>query len=123
MGGPDDAAREIPRALGNVNAAPIFAALGDESRLLIVTRLCKHGPQSIVQLTGSADISRQAVTKHLNTLAKAGLVHSERLGRRRVWELKPKRLSDARRYLDHVSSQWDAALGRLKAFVEEKDGS
>jgi DNA-binding transcriptional ArsR family regulator len=103
-----------------VNAAPVFAALGDESRLLIVTRLCKHGPQSIVQLTDGS-ISRQAVTKHLNTLSKAGVVQSERFGRERVWELKPKRLAEARRYLDHISEQWDVVLGRLKAFVEEGD--
>jgi DNA-binding transcriptional ArsR family regulator len=105
-----------------VNAAPVFAALGDESRLQIVSQLCKRGPQSIVELTEQSTISRQAVTKHLHALSKAGLVQSERFGRERVWELKPKRLSEARRYLDAISAQWDAALGRLQAFVESGEG-
>jgi DNA-binding transcriptional ArsR family regulator len=121
MGRTGDAPREISRPLEAVNAAPIFAALGDESRLQIVARLCRGGPQSIVQLTGCSNISRQAVTKHLNALSKAGLVRSERFGRERVWELRPKALSDARRYLDQISAQWGAALVRLQALVEKED--
>jgi DNA-binding transcriptional ArsR family regulator len=81
--------------------APVFAALGDETRLRIVTRLCGAGPQSIVRLTEGSRITRQAVTKHLRALSSAGLVRSARS-----------------RYLDLISAQWDEAIGRLKAFVE-----
>ena len=101
------------------NAAPVFAALGDETRLRIVIRLCDGGPQSIVRLTEGSNVSRQAVTKHLRALWDAGLVRSERVGRETLWELETKRLAEARQYLDRISEQWDRALLRLKAFVEE----
>lgn len=99
--------------------APILAALGDESRLQIVRKLCKRGPLSITKLAEGADMSRQGVTKHLYALHKAGLVRSERRGRECIWKLEPKRIEDARRYLAQISQQWDDALGRLKAAVEE----
>jgi DNA-binding transcriptional ArsR family regulator len=100
--------------------ARLFAALGDEARSGIVARLCTSGPLSIVRLTEGADISRQAVTKHLHTLARAGLVRSVRNGREQIWEIRPKRLADARRYLDEISRQWDEAVDRLRALVEDK---
>lgn len=102
-------------------AAPVFAALGDETRLSIVARLCTKGPQSIVQLTEGGDVTRQAVTKHLHALADAGLVRSTRDGRERIWAIEPRRLADAKHYLDQISSQWDAAIERLRAFVETDD--
>ena len=107
-------------APGLVQAAPVFAALGDETRLGIVLRLCASGPQSIVRLTEGTKVSRQAVTKHLHTLEGAGLVHGTRDGREQIWEIEPRRLADARRYLDQISHQWDEAIGRLRAFVEEE---
>jgi DNA-binding transcriptional ArsR family regulator len=102
------------------DAAPVFAALGDRTRLRLVSRLCADGPLSIVRLSEDADVTRQAVTKHLHALAAAGLVRGTRRGRERIWELEPRRLDEARRYLDQISAQWDAAIGRLKAFVEEE---
>lgn len=104
-----------------VAAAPVFAALGDPTRLGIVARLCTHGPQSIAQLTEGAAVTRQAVTKHLVALEDAGLVRGARDGRERIWELQGKRLADARGYLEQISSQWDAAIERLRAFVETDD--
>jgi DNA-binding transcriptional ArsR family regulator len=102
-----------------VSVAPILAALGDESRLQIVTKLCKGGPLSITKLGEGADISRQAITKHLHALHKAGLVRSQRRGRERIWRLEPKRLDEVRRYLAQISQQWDDALSRLRSIVEE----
>ena len=106
---------------GLAGAAPIFAALGDETRLRLVGRLCAEGPLSIVHLSARAPVTRQAVTKHLHALAAAGLVRGKRRGRQRqrIWELEPRRLQEARRYLDRISQQWDDALERLRAFVEE----
>ena len=100
------------------NPAPVFAALGDETRLRLVAALCAGGAMSIAQLTGGTDITRQAVTKHLHVLAGAGLVRGARRGRERLWQLEPSRLDDARHALDVISRQWDETLGRLKAFVE-----
>ena len=101
------------------DAAPVFAALGDETRLALVARLSGGGPLSIVRLSEGSGVTRQAVTKHLHALADAGLVRHSRQGRERIWELEPARLARARRYLDAISDQWDQAIGRLKAFVEE----
>jgi DNA-binding transcriptional ArsR family regulator len=105
-----------PRA---ADAAPVFAALGDETRLAIVARLSTSGPQSIVRLTEGTTVSRQAITKHLHALAHAGLVRSKRDGRERIWEMQTRRLADARRYLDQISAQWDEAIDRLRALVED----
>ncbi|MDQ2665705.1 MAG: metalloregulator ArsR/SmtB family transcription factor [Gemmatimonadota bacterium] len=101
------------------DAAPLFAALGDETRLRLIVRLSSGGPGSITQLSAKSDVSRQAITKHLRVLSDAGLVRSTRKGREQVWDLEPKRLDDAHAYLDRISKQWDEALDRLKAFVEE----
>jgi len=102
-----------------VKVVPILAALGDESRLQIVMKLCRSGPQSIAKLAEGAAISRQGVTKHLHALHEAGLLRSERRGRERIWRLEPKRLDDVRRYLARISQQWDDALSRLRSAVEE----
>lgn len=100
-------------------AAPLFAALGDETRLRVVSRLCEEGPLSIAKLTDGGDVTRQAVTKHLRVLEDAGLVKSLRAGRESVFELQPRRLSDARRLLELISTEWDDTLERLRAFVED----
>jgi DNA-binding transcriptional ArsR family regulator len=102
-----------------VNVLPVLAALGDESRLQLVAKLCRNGPQSISKLTEGAGISRQGVTKHLHALHKAGLVRSQRNGREQIWRLEPRRLNDVRRYLAQISQQWDDALARLKSAVED----
>src|SRR6185436_20694633 len=98
-------------------SAPVFAALGDATRLRLVARLGSEGPLSIARLTRGTDVTRQAVTKHLHVLADAGLARGTRQGRERLWQLDPAPLEEARRYLDLVSEQWDAALLRLKAAV------
>jgi DNA-binding transcriptional ArsR family regulator len=99
-------------------SAPVFAALGDETRLHLVSRLCEEGPLSIVRLTEGAEVSRQAVAKHLRVLEEAGLVRGTREGRESVWELRPRRLGEAQRHLEAISKQWDDAIDRLRAFVE-----
>lgn len=101
-----------------VGAAPVFAALGDETRLGLVVRLSADGPLSIARLTEGLHVSRQAVTKHLRVLEEAGLARGMRVGRDSVWEMEPQRLDDARRWLSHIEGQWDDALGRLKRRLE-----
>jgi Predicted transcriptional regulators len=100
-------------------AAPLFAALGDDTRLKLVLRLSSRGPQSITNLSEGADVSRQAITKHLHMLGRAGLVQSKREGREQIWEIQPKRLSDAQRYLELISNRWDDAIEKLRLMVEE----
>jgi len=99
-------------------AAPVFAALGEPTRLALVRRLSNDGPLSITRLTRGSGMTRQGVTRHLESLERAGLVRDTRQGREHVFSLDLKRVAVARQYLDHVSAQWDAAAARLKAFVE-----
>ena len=108
-------------ALRARDAAPVFAALGDATRLALLRRLSDDGPLSITRLSEGTGVTRQAITRHLNALGHAGLVRGTRLGRERVFALEPRRLQKARQYLDHVAAQWDAAAARLRAFVEETD--
>ncbi len=101
------------------DAAPVFAALGDETRLKLVARLSARGPESITRLTEDSRVTRQAITKHLEVLAGAGLVRDIRRGRERIWEFEAGRLEEARRCLEEISKGWDRALERLRKLVEE----
>ncbi len=99
-------------------AAPIFAALGDETRLRLLDRLCAAGPLSISALAAASPVTRQAITKHLRRMHAAGLLRVTRQGRERVWEVEPDALDEAQRYLNAIADHWDAALARLQRFVE-----
>ncbi|HLJ41308.1 MAG TPA: metalloregulator ArsR/SmtB family transcription factor [Candidatus Acidoferrales bacterium] len=98
--------------------APVFAALGDETRLSLVAQLCGGQPRSISQLTRGSRLTRQAITKHLRVLEGAGVVRSVRSGRESLFEFHPEPIGELKKYLDLVSEQWDQALSRLKSFVE-----
>lgn len=118
---PEIKTKRVPRkrrTAAVADTAPVFAALGDATRLRIVARLCSGGPLPIVQLTQGASVSRQAISKHLRALEQAGLVRSDRAGRERIWALQTQRLTQARLYLDQIADQWDQALERLRGFVE-----
>lgn len=109
------------RGVGRANraaSASVFAALGDPTRLGVVARLCGEGPVSIARLTEGSDVTRQAIRKHLEVLERTGLVRGRHQGRESLWELDPRGLETARRYLDLVSRRWDDTLERLRAVVE-----
>jgi DNA-binding transcriptional ArsR family regulator len=106
-------------ALQVTEAVPVFAALGDATRLGLLGRLSVDGPLSIARLSEGTGVTRQAITRHLYALGDVGLVRNARRGRERVWALDLQRLETARRYLDQIAAQWDAAADRLKAFVED----
>lgn len=98
--------------------APVFAALGDETRLSLLDKICHQPPCSISQLAEGSTITRQAITKHLRVLEDAGIVRGEAAGRECLFEIDPGPLEQVRDYLTLVSTQWDEALERLKVFVE-----
>ena len=104
---------------GRRSHAPVFAALGDETRLALMTRLSDGQSHSITQLTESSRLTRQAITKHLRVLERAGVVHGVRAGREMRFEFDPAPITELKEYLEFVSVQWDQALSRLKAFVED----
>jgi DNA-binding transcriptional ArsR family regulator len=109
-------------ALTQAEAAPLFAALGDETRLSLLSRLSDGAPRSISQLTAGLDLTRQGVTKHLRILQDADMVRSRRLGRQNLFVIHPAGLRVARDYLLRASAQWDDVVARLAAFVEEEPG-
>jgi DNA-binding transcriptional ArsR family regulator len=100
-------------------SAPLFDALGDPNRLRIIVRLCDVGPSSTSQVTSVVPVTRQAASKHLALLESAGLVTSSRRGRERVWTVQAEPLARAGDYLNQLSRRWDAAVDRLRAFVED----
>ena len=109
-------AASTPDAFAQV--APTFTALGDPTRLHLVSRLCHEGPLSIARLTEGTPLTRQAVTKHLRVLEAAGLARAERDGRERRWQVDTRRMAYTRRLLERISAQWDSALARLARHVE-----
>jgi DNA-binding transcriptional ArsR family regulator len=106
------------KKLASERLATVFAALGDPTRLKLVAVLCAGGAFSIAQLTAGTEISRQAVTKHLQVLAEAGVVEDVRQGRERLWQLEPHAIGEARDALERIGQEWERRLGRLKALVE-----
>ena len=113
------AARNAAGRAGPRLSASIFAALGDETRLRLLARLSREGPQSITSLASDTGVTRQAITKHLRRMEAAGVLRAARAGRESVWEVDPTSLDEAGRYLRTISDQWDAALARLKRFIED----
>ena len=98
--------------------AAIFAALGDETRLSLLARLCSGQRYSIAELTDGTKLSRQAVTKHLRVLERVRIVHGTREGRQSLFQFDPHPVIEMKEYLELVSKQWDIALARLKSFAE-----
>jgi len=109
----------IPESMaGNADPAPVFAALGDATRLELVARLNDGRVRSIAQLSDGVSLTRQGVTKHLGVLEQAGIVRSNRVGREKHFAFAPESIEFVQSYLEQVSRQWDQALTRLQALVE-----
>ena len=112
-----------PRHRSSARAkAAAFAALGDETRLLLLAKLSSGQQYSISDLTEGTKLTRQAVTKHLRVLERVRLIHGRRMGRQNLFEFDPKPMDEMKEYLESVSKAWDSALARLKAFVESDRG-
>ncbi len=99
--------------------AHTFAALGDETRLSLIARLCRVSRQSISQLAEGTNLTRQAVTKHLQILERVGLVRRLRKGRETLYEFDATPIETMTQYLDLVSAQWEKKLMDLQKFLEE----
>lgn len=99
--------------------ALLFAALGDETRLLLVAKLASGDWQSISELTEGSKLTRQAVTKHLRVLEATGIVRGLRAGRENLFQIKPRRVKELKNYLERVSAEWNESLARLKLYVEK----
>jgi DNA-binding transcriptional ArsR family regulator len=114
-----DSRREMQGRRGRAPAfAELFATLGDATRLRLVMTLASGEPRSIAELTAGSKLTRQAITKHLRVLERVGMVRCQRAGRESRFAFDPRPMEEMRDYLKTVSGEWDAALGRLKDFVE-----
>jgi len=98
--------------------AAVLAALGDPTRLQLVSRLAGGDTRSIADLCSGLALTRQGVTKHLRVLEKAGIVRSNRVGRESRFTYVPEPVKQACTYLNTVSEQWEDALVRLQELVE-----
>ena len=97
----------------------VFFALGDDTRLSVVQKLSAGTALSATSLSDGAQITRQAIVKHLQVLEGAGLVSYEKRGREVLYTLEGRRLDEARAFLEGVSAGWDRAIARLRELVEE----
>lgn len=86
----------------------IFFALGDPTRLLLLERLRGAPALSTTALTEGLEVSRQAITKHLEVLAEAGLVRDVRRGRERLWEVDGRSLREVAAWLEGYRERWEA---------------
>jgi DNA-binding transcriptional ArsR family regulator len=103
-------------------AAVLFAALGDPTRLALLQQLSTGGPASVSTLAERFPaVTRQAVSKHLHVLGSAGVIDGHYRGREHVWSVNADRLEDGRRHIDLIARKWDDALARFKAYVEGVD--
>ena len=106
-----------------VSASPrdpsqVFLALADPTRRRMIEQLSVLGPVTITQLTEVFPITRQAVTKHLDTLHDAGLVETERRGRERIVTFRPEPLREVSAWVDAVGAEWTARLSRLERALD-----
>lgn len=98
--------------------AAVFAALGEPTRIGLLDQLGDGAPRSIARLAEGLPISRQALSKHLRVLERAGLASAKRDGRQTLYQIDPAGLLVAEAWIGDVSRQWDAAIDRLKRHVE-----
>jgi DNA-binding transcriptional ArsR family regulator len=93
---------------------PVFAALSDGSRRRLIETLAARKSATQRELAAELPISRQAVSKHLDALAEAGLVEASRVGRNTCYRLTPRALEDAQAWIARVGAEWDERLAALR---------
>jgi DNA-binding transcriptional ArsR family regulator len=103
--------------IGNDQSGAVFEALADPVRRRLLTQIASH-PATATELANDLPISRQAVTKHLSCLSRAGLLARERAGRDVRYRVTPAPLSDAMSWMARVGAEWDSRLARLSTALE-----
>jgi DNA-binding transcriptional ArsR family regulator len=95
---------------------PVFHALADPTRRLIVERLAK-GAASVSELARPLAISLPAVLQHLGVLEASGLVGSEKVGRVRTCHIEPAALRTAEQWIAGRRADWEERLDRLGEYL------
>jgi DNA-binding transcriptional ArsR family regulator len=98
-------------------ADAVFTALADATRRQVIRALSEHGPSTATGLAASLSVTRQAVAKHLDTLAAAGLVTATRRGREKIYQISPRPLTDAVSWMADLGARWDQRLAALRDHV------
>jgi DNA-binding transcriptional ArsR family regulator len=99
----------------------VFQALADPTRRAVLGELAQQASGTTAsELARPLPVSRQAVVKHLQVLADAGLVEAERAGREVRFQVRPEPLHDAVAWIADVGGRWDRRLERLKAQLERR---
>jgi len=96
------------------NLGPVFSALSDANRRRLIETLAQRESATQRELAAELPVSRQAVGKHLATLADAGLVEASRTGRNTRYRLTPHALGEAVSWIERVGGEWDARLAALR---------
>jgi DNA-binding transcriptional ArsR family regulator len=96
-----------------------FAALGDPTRLAILSRLADHGEMTVQEIARPFAMSLPAVSQHLNVLENAGLILRRRDGQRRPCQIRPERLAEAMNWLNFTRHAWEARFDRLARFLDD----
>jgi DNA-binding transcriptional ArsR family regulator len=116
VAGADDGEAEAPGA----DPGLVFAALADPTRRAVLRAVADRGDATATELVDDVAVSRQAVAKHLELLADAGLVTGERVGRERRWRITPAPLLDAANWMGDVGAAWDRRLARLQSRIDPR---
>lgn len=100
----------------------MFAALADPTRRAVLQAVAAaaDGSATATELAGGLPVTRQAVVKHLQALAEAGLVAGERHGREQRYRLTPEPITAAMTWMADVGAAWDARLARLNERLAER---
>lgn len=95
----------------------LFQALSDPTRRAILMHV-RGSDRSVNEVAAQFEISLPAVSKHLGTLERAGLITRRKQGRHRFCHVEPGMLQDATAWLDYYQSFWNDRLEDLRNFVE-----
>jgi len=112
----------MPRPDPEAVAEVVFAALAEPTRRSILSALAARGPMTATDLASQLPITRQAITKHLELLAAAGLVLAEPGERRRIrYRVNAAPMAMAQSYLAALARDWDSKLARLQRSLDASD--
>jgi DNA-binding transcriptional ArsR family regulator len=101
---------------------PVFAALADPNRRLLLDLLAIRGTATATELAHEVPVSRQAVSKHLTLLGGAGLVSRTRAGREARYRVRSEPLLEAAAWMAEAGARWDARLAGLERFIVRQGG-
>ena len=96
----------------------LWSAIADPSRRQVLDLLISNADVSASWLAGRVTFSRQAVSKHLVVLERAGLVSRHKQGREVLYQVEAGRLDQATRAMASVAARWDRRLTAVKALAE-----